>query len=121
MLVAGVAVGWLLRGDDPESQTFEAESLAQIGPEMEATLEVQGEKGTLHVVQAAGLGIGRGLPGVDPARWRHGGVQHLRRPQDGEVEIEGSLEGAEGVYITREPEGGSEAPTERPIMGVELS
>ena len=32
--------------------------------------------------------------------------------EDGEVQIEGSLDGADGVYITREPEGGSEAPTE---------
>ncbi len=44
VLVAGVTTGWLLRGDDPESQTFEAQSLAQIGPEMEASLEVQGDR-----------------------------------------------------------------------------
>ena len=41
--------------------------------------------------------------------------------EDGEVAIEGSLDGADGVYITREPEGGSESPTEDPLMGVELS
>ena len=35
--------------------------------------------------------------------------------------IEGSLEGAEGVFITREPEDGSEVPTEPILMGVELS
>ena len=121
VLVAGVAGGWLLRGDDPESQTFEAQSLAQIGPEMEATLEVQGEKGTLHVVQLPGL-----EPGEQYQAWiqRDGDMEASSTfdvRMNGEVEIEGSLEGADGVYITREPEGGSEAPTERPIMGVELS
>jgi hypothetical protein len=41
--------------------------------------------------------------------------------EDGEVEIEGSLDGATGVYITREPEDGSEVPTEPILMGVELT
>ena len=37
--------------------------------------------------------------------------------EDGEVQIEGSLDGAQGVYITREPEDGSEAPTEPTLHG----
>ena len=41
--------------------------------------------------------------------------------EDGEVQIEGSMEGAQGVYITREPEDGSDVPTEPILMGVEIS
>ena len=121
VLVAGVTVGWLLRGDEPESQTFEAESLAQTGPEMEASLEVQGDKGTLHVVKLPGL-----PPEKDYQAWiqRDGEMEPSSTfdiREDGEVQIEGSLDGAEGVYITREPEDGSEVPTEPILMGVELS
>jgi anti-sigma-K factor RskA len=122
VLVAGVTTGWLLWGDDPESQTFQAESLAQIGPEMEATLEVQGDQGTLHVVK---------LPGLPPEKDYQAWIQNedgdmepsstFDIREDGEVEIEGSLDGATGVYITREPEDGSEVPTEPILMGVELT
>jgi anti-sigma-K factor RskA len=121
VLVAGVTAGWLLRGDDPESQTFEAESLVQVGEEMEATLEVQGDEGTLHVVKLPGL-----PPEKDYQAWiqRDGEMEPdstFDVREDGEVAIEGSLEGAEGVFITREPENGSEVPTEPILMGVELS
>ena len=121
ILVAGAAVGWLLRGDEPESTFVEAESLARIGPEMEASLEIQGDEGTLHVGKLPGLG-----PDQDYQAWiQRDGEMHADSTfdvrEDGEVAIEGSMEGAEGVYITREPEGGSEEPTTRPIMGAELS
>ena len=121
ILVAGAGVGWLLRGDEPESTFVEAESLARIGPEMEASLEIQGDEGTLHVGKLPGLG-----PDQDYQAWiQRDGEMHADSTfdvrEDGEVAIEGSMEGAEGVYITREPEGGSEEPTTRPIMGAELS
>jgi anti-sigma-K factor RskA len=121
VLIAGATVGWLLRGDDPESQFFEAESLAQVGPEMEASLEIQGGEGTLHVVKLPGLPAEK-----DYQAWiqRDGEMKPSSTfdvREDGEVQIEGSLEGADGVYLTREPEGGSPAPTEDPIMVVELS
>lgn len=121
VLVAGVTVGWLLHGDDPESQFFEAESVAQVGPEMEASLEVQGDEGTLHVVKLPGL-----PPDQDYQAWiQRDGVMEPDSTfdvrEDGEVAIEGSLKGAEGVYITREPEDGSEEPTSKPLMAVELS
>lgn len=122
VLVAGVTTGWLLRGDDPESQTFEAQSLAQIGPEMEASLEVQGDQGTLHVVK---------LPGLPPEKDYQAWIQNedgdmepsstFDIREDGEVQIEGSLDGAQGVYITREPEDGSEVPTEPILMSVDLT
>ena len=120
-LVAGVTAGWLLRGNDPESEFFEAQSLAQVGPEMEASLEVQGDEGTLHVVKLPGL-----PPEQDYQAWiqRDGEMEPSSTfdvREDGEVHIDGSMEGAEGVYITREPEGGSEVPTEPVLMGAELS
>jgi anti-sigma-K factor RskA len=120
-LIGGVTVGWILGGSEPESEFFEAESLAQIGPEMEAKLEVQGDEGTLHVIK---------LPGLPPEQDYQAWVQrdgHMTPSttfdirEDGDVAIEGSLDGAEGVYITREPEGGSEEPTDPVLMGVELS
>ena len=121
MLVAGAAVGYLVGGDEPESTSLEVESLAQIGPEMEATLEVQGDEGILHVVKLPGLGSNQ-----DYQAWiqRDGKMEPsstFEVREDGEVPIEGSLDGADGVYITREPEGGSEEPTEPVLMGVELS
>jgi anti-sigma-K factor RskA len=120
-LVAGVTTGWLLRGDDPKSEFFEAESLAQIGPEMEASLEVQGDEGTLHIVKLPGL-----PPENDYQAWiqRDGEMEAdttFDVREDGEVHIDGSLDGADGVYITREPEGGSQVPTEPVLMGAELS
>jgi anti-sigma-K factor RskA len=121
VLVAGAAVGYLVGGDEPESTSFEVESLAQIGPEMEASLEVQGDEGILHVVKLPGLGSNQ-----DYQAWiqRDGQMEPsstFEVREDGEVPIEGSLDGADGVYITREPEGGSDEPTEPVLMGVELS
>jgi len=34
--------------------------------------------------------------------------------------IEGDLKGVDAVFVTREPLGGSSAPTEEPIMRVDL-
>ncbi len=121
-IIGGVTVGWILGGgNEPESEFFEAESLAQIGPEMEASLEVQGDEGTLHVVKLPGLPAEK-----DYQAWiqRDGEMEPdstFDVREDGEVAIKGSLDGAEGVYITREPEDGSEVPTEPVLMGVELS
>ena len=38
-----------------------------------------------------------------------------------EVAVEGSLDGASGVYVTREPEGGSEEPTPPVLMKMLLT
>jgi anti-sigma-K factor RskA len=120
VLVAGAIVGYSLRGD-PESEFFEAKPLANIGPEMAATLEVQGSQGTLHIERLPGLG-----PDQDYQAWiQHDGEMTPSSTfdvrEDGDVTIDGSLEGADGVYITREPEGGSESPSEELILGAEIS
>ena len=120
-MVAGITAGWLLRGEEPEGQFYEVEPLAQVGPEMEASLEVQGDDGILHVARLPGL-----PPDEDYQAWiqRDGEMEPsstFEIRENGEVPIDGSLEGAEGVYITREPEDGSEEPSEPVLMGVELS
>ncbi|MDQ3759157.1 MAG: anti-sigma factor [Actinomycetota bacterium] len=121
VLVAGAVAGYLLAGNDPNSTLIEAESSAQIGAEMEVSLEVQGDQGTLHVVK---------LPGLPPDQDYQAWIGHNGKLQpsstfdvreDGEVVVKGSLEGADGVYITREPEGGSEKPTRKVIMSAPLS
>ena len=121
VLVAGALVGYLVASDEPESEFFEAESVAQIGPKMEASLEVKGEEGILHVATLPGLPSEQ-----DYQAWiqRDGEMvpdSTFDVREDGEVHLDGSLEGAEGVYITREPEGGSEEPTEPVLMGAEIS
>lgn len=121
VLVVGLAVGYFVGGSDPKSEFFEVQNLAKIGPQMEASLEVQGDQGTLHVVK---------LPGLAPEEDYQAWIQHGDEMQpsstfdvreDGEVKIDESLDGADGLYITREPEGGSESPTEPILMGVEIS
>ena len=121
VLVAGAVVGYALRGDEPESVVYEGESLANIGPEMEVNLEVQGDEGTLDVVKLPGL-----APDEDYQAWiqRDGDLEPSSTfdvREDGKVVVEGSLEGADGVYITREPEGGSDEPSDPIFMGIELS
>ncbi len=81
VLVAGAAVGYLVGGDEPESTSFEVESLAQIGPEMEAIARGPGRRGHPPRRQASRPGIEPGLPGMDPARRRDGALEHLRGPR----------------------------------------
>jgi anti-sigma-K factor RskA len=121
VLIAGALVGYSLRGDDGnEGTVVAAEPQARIGAAMEATVEVHGDEGTLHVVKLPGLG-----PNQDYQAWiEHDGVMEASSTfdvrEDGEVVIEGSLEDADGVHVTREPEGGSEQPTSAIIMSAEL-
>jgi hypothetical protein len=121
VLVAGAVVGYLVASDEPNSEFFEAESLAQVGPEMEASVGVQGDEGIIHVVKLPGLPTES-----DYQAWiqRDGEMEPdstFDVREDGEVHLDGSLEGAEGVFITREPEGGSDEPTEPVLMGAEIS
>lgn len=126
-VIAGLAAGYLVGGDADspvETSTFVAERTeGGVGAVMKATLERAGEEGTLHVEQLPALPENR----VYQAWIQRDGVMHASTPfvvkEDGAVEvaIEGSLEGASGVYITREPNPGSKHPTSAPIMGVSFS
>ena len=118
VLIAGVVVGYALRGEDePESALIAAEPIGPGSAAMAATLERTGERGVLHVEELPSLPANR----VYQA-WigRDGEIEPSTTfvvPDDGstEVAIEGSLDGASGLFITREPQGGSETPT-RPIL-----
>ncbi|MDQ3729350.1 MAG: anti-sigma factor [Actinomycetota bacterium] len=121
VLIAGALGGYLIGGNEPESVSIEAVSSERIGAEMEVTLVRQGDEGTLQIGKLPGL-----TPEQEYQAWirRDGEMEPSNTfdiREDGNVDIEGSLEGAEGVYITREPEGGSETPTSRIIMGAPLS
>ena len=125
LLVAGLVTGYALRGDDaPDSVLVEARP-ASPGAEnaLAATLEVEGETGILHVeklpplpgdrVYQAWIGQGgRMLPSTTFV---------VRRDGTNEVAIDGSLAGADGVFITREPAGGSARPTLPVLMAAPLS
>jgi anti-sigma factor RsiW len=127
-LVAGVlALGLLvgfgiaqLGGDG--SETFRAQVDRAALPEASASLTVQDDGGILEV---------RGMPSL-----RAGQVYQAWVMRDGMVSpgptfevgvdgagagaVPGDLSGAEAVLVTREPRGGSRAPSEDPILTVDL-
>ena len=124
VLIAGVVAGYVLRGEDePESALIAAEPLGPGSPAMAATLERTGERGVLHVEELPPLPANR----VYQAWIGHDGKMEPSTtfvvPEDGstEVAIEGSLDGASGVFITREPQGGSETPTPPILMQAPLA
>jgi anti-sigma-K factor RskA len=122
VLVAGVAVGYALRGDDePASDLIVAQPLES--GDLAATLERTGDRGVLHVEELPPLPANR----VYQA-WigRDGAMEPSTTfvvPDDGttQVAIEGTLDGASGLFITREPQGGSETPTPPVLMEAPLS
>lgn len=125
LLAAGLVTGYALRGDDEQDSVLvEAQPASPgVGDALAATLEVEGETGILHVeklpplprdhVYQAWIGHdGRMLPSTTFV---------VRRDGTNEVAIDGSLADAEGVFITREPAGGSAKPTLPVLMKVPLS
>lgn len=121
VLIAGAVVGYALRGDDPESVFFEATPDSKVSAEAEMSLERTGDQGTLHITELPEL-----PPNQDFQAWivRDGDPEPSTTfdvRKDGDVQIAGSLEGAEDVYITREPEGGSKKPTNPVILRADLS
>ena len=107
-------------GSEPERVEIAAESNERISAEMEVTLIRQGDEATLHVVKLPDLPPDQGYQA-----WieRDGELEPSSTfdvRKDGDVVIEGSLEGADGVHITREPEDGSEQPTSKLFMSVPL-
>ncbi|MEJ7875677.1 MAG: anti-sigma factor [Solirubrobacterales bacterium] len=121
VLVAGAVAGYLAGQSEPESVFVAAKSNTRISAEMEVTVERQGDEGTLHVVKLPNLPVD-----LDYQAWieRDGELEPSSTfdvREDGEVVIDGSLEDADGVHITREPEGGSEDPSLPIFMSAPLS
>jgi anti-sigma-K factor RskA len=123
VLAVGLAVGFAIRGsDEPEQTVIAAQATPEAPGPVEATLEREGDSGTLRVAQMPQLQsdevyeawIGRGGQ-VAPA-----GTFVLESDGSGTAVVDGSLEGADSVLVTVEPEGGSEQPTSDPVLEVPL-
>ena len=126
LLIAGLAGYGVsqLGGDDGSGRTLQAQVDRQRLPEGTATLSVPAEDGGA-VLQVEGL--------PDPGEDR---VYQVWVERDGEVEpasifdvdasgagaaaVPESLDGVSAVMVTREPRGGSEGPTEAPLLRVDV-
>ena len=124
LIVAGVAAGYALRGHEGEATTTVA--ARAVSPQDEnavsATFEHGDDSGTLHV---------RELPPIDPDEvyevWvqRDGAVEPagtfvLGMDGSAQANVQGPLNEAEAVLVTREPRPGSEQPTTRPVLEAPL-
>lgn len=119
-LVVGIGVGYALRGSDsPETTTIAASALT--AAPVSATLEREGDSGTLRVSE---------LPPLDGDHVYEVWVKRGRELEpistfvlsiDGAAQAAVSgLNGGKAVYVTKEPEGGSEQPTTDPLLEVPL-
>jgi anti-sigma-K factor RskA len=126
LLIAGVLTGYglsQLGGDDGGGRTLQAQVDMQRLPEGSATLSVPEEGGAVLRVE--------GMP--DPGKER---VYQVWVERDGNVEsasifnvdengagaaaVPESIDGVSAVMVTREPRGGSAAPTESPVLQVDV-
>ncbi len=124
LLVAGIGAGYLLRGTDvvePSSTLVKAEPANGANP-VSATLERSGDSATLHVMAMPPLADDE----VYEVWVQRAGVMEPRSTfvlsSDGTAEaaVPGPLSGAEAVYVTREPRGGSRQPTTDPLLSASL-
>jgi anti-sigma-K factor RskA len=122
LIVAGVAAGYALRGDDGDATTTVAARATS--PEFEVSADVvrQGDSGALHVREMPAISrdevyevwVQRG-DAVEPAS-----TFVLNRDGSAVAAVPG-LEDADAVLVTREPYGGSEQPTTRPVLEATLN
>jgi hypothetical protein len=125
VLVVGVGSGYLLRGSDtaePQgSSLVKAEAMNGSVP-VSATLERTGDSATLHVHELPVLN----KDDVYEVWVQRAGVMEPRSTfvlnSDGTAEaaVPGPLDGADGVFVTREPRGGSRQPTTDPLLQAPL-
>jgi len=124
LLVAGIGAGWLLRGSDtvePSTNLVRAEPVGNATP-VAATVERTGDAGTLHV---------QALPPIRNDEVYEIWVQRadvlepsntfvLSAEGTAEAAIPGPLTGGQAIYVTREPRGGSQQPTTKPVLQAPL-
>jgi anti-sigma-K factor RskA len=124
VLVAGIGVGYLVRGNDvvePETTLVKAQPLDSAVP-VSATLERTGDSATLHVTQMPSLSS----DDVYEVWVQRADVMEPRSTfvlsADGSAEaaVPGPLNGADAVLVTREPRGGSQQPTTEPLLEAPL-
>lgn len=119
VLIAGIAGGYLLRGEGTE---FIEGVPAPGAVEVSATLERHGDSGTLHVNQLPRLA----RDDVYQVWVQRAGVMEPRNTfvlnPDGAAEaaVPGPLDGAAAVLVTAEPRPGSPKPTSPPILEAPL-
>lgn len=123
LLVAGVAGGYLLRGDGMlQGSEFIKGVPASGAVEVSATLERHGDSGTLHVNQLPELARNE----VYQVWVQRADVMEpqstfvLGRDGSAEAAVPGPLDGAEAVLVTTEPRPGSSRPTSPPVLEAPL-
>lgn len=123
VLVAGVAGGYLLRGEgEIQGSEFIKGVPASGAVEVSATLERHGDSGTLHVNQLPGLARDEVYQvWVSRADVMEPRNTFVLGPDGGaEAAVPGPLEGADAVLVTAEPRPGSPRPTSPPILEAPL-
>jgi anti-sigma-K factor RskA len=119
LIVAGVAAGYALRGDESDATTTVA--ARALVPAVDAELVRDGDNGALHV---------RRMPQISQDEVYEVWVQRGDAVQpastfvldrDGEaVAAVPGLDDADAVLVTREPYGGSDQPTTEPVLEARL-
>ena len=127
LLVAGVA-GYAIHdsgGDGSPDVTYEA-SADQPGSPATGTLEVDGDAGSLHVANLPATSRGEVYQAWIQDSGAAGGSIHpssvfvVADGGVGDVAIPHGLSDARRVMVTREPKGGSELPSENPVLTAEM-
>jgi anti-sigma-K factor RskA len=114
-----VAVGVTQLGGD-ETRTVTA-TVARAVPNASGNLEITGDRATLRLHDMPDLGGAR----VYQVWLQHGDrlvparTFEVGRSGTGNVGLR-NVEGADGVFVTREPRGGAQVPSEDPIVSVPL-
>jgi hypothetical protein len=121
VLLLGLAIGFgvaQLGGDETRTVTA---TVAKAMPDAGGTLEISGDNATLRLHKMPDLG-GAHVYEV----WLQHGNQlvpartfEVGRDGVGQVELR-DVAGAKAVFVTREPRGGSQVPSENPIVSVPL-
>lgn len=123
---AGGALVTSLGGDDATTRTIAADVDAERQPAASARLVVPQNGGGDAVLRATGMQ--QPPPGRVYTVWLKRGerldaVSLLAVDREGSASaaLPGSVEGADAVLVTREPEGGSDRPSEAPVVSVDLA
>ena len=118
LLVAGIGVGYLVRGTDTVEPTLVKAEATNGAVPVSATLERVGDSATLHVHEMPPLADDE----VYEVWVQRAGVMEPRSTfvlnSDGTAEaaVPGPFDGANAVFVTREPRGGSRQPTTDPLL-----
>ena len=128
LLIAGALAGYAvsqLGGGDDRGRTLQAQVDTQRLPEGSASLSVPEDEDEGSVLRVEGLPD----PGEDRVYqvWvERGGelvpvsIFDVDAGGDGAAAVPESLEGADAVMVTREPRGGSDTPTEAPVLRIDV-